>query len=102
MNSASPLTSHRKFGSSPAASVCASASSADGEGLAKRSSTLAALILSRLPDAASTCSEVSLSTRTLPALNAPSSSKKTCIGEGNCGEKGRGLYRSVGELLLKS
>ena len=61
--------------------------SADGDGAAKRSSTAAALIFRRLPDAASTCSEVSLSARTVPALSWPSSSKKTCMG-GNRGGRG--------------
>ncbi len=60
---------------------CASASSADGAGSANRSSTAAALIFRRLPDAASTCSDASLSARTVPAFSWPSSSKKTCMGK---------------------
>ncbi len=60
--------------------------SAVGEGSLKRSSTAAALIFRRLPEAASTCSDVSLSARIVPALNWPSSSKKTCMGrKGRCG-----------------
>ena len=86
----------------PAASACASASSAEGEGSAKRSSTFAALIFSRLPDAASTCSEVSLSTRTLPALNAPSSSKKTCMERETAGRKDANYTaaRALGQRAL--
>src|SRR6185295_14510505 len=81
-NSPPPLASHRNAGSMSSASACASASKAPGAGSANRSSTLAALIFIRLPDAVSTCSDVSLSARTVPALNAPSSSKKTCMGSG--------------------
>ena len=77
--SSSPETSHRKFGSSPRASFCASAISIGGEGSAYRNRTAAALIFRRLPEAASTCSDASLSVRTVPALSWPSSSKRTCM-----------------------
>src|SRR5204863_2454702 len=86
-NSDSALTSHRKSGSMVAAMACASASRIDGAGPAKRSRTFVALIFNRLPEIASTCSEVSLSARTVPALNAPSSSKKTCIGLAGSGAR---------------
>ena len=39
------------------------------------------MIFRRLPEAASTCSDESLSARTVPALSWPSSSKKTCMGK---------------------
>ncbi len=99
-----PHTSHRKSGSSSAASVCASAISAAGEGSAKRSSTLAALILSRLPEAASTCSDVSLSARTVPALNCRRPRKRHAwimargLQDGGRArrEKGPGLYPGDG------
>ena len=101
-NSSSPETSHRKFGSSSAASFCASASSADGDGSAKRSSTVAALIFRRLPEAASTCSDESLSARIVPALHWPSSSKKTCMGytgrARQCAPLGGSDYNVRGEL----
>ena len=69
-------------GSSSAASFWPSVSSvARADGDAKRSSTVPALILSRLPDAASTCSDASLSARTDPAFSWPSSSNRTFIVE---------------------
>ncbi len=56
-------------GSSSAASFWPSARIAPAAGEAKRSSTAPDLILSRLPDAASTCSDASLSARTDPAFS---------------------------------
>jgi len=50
------------------------ASASGAPGRVKRSSTFAALIFERLPEAASTCSEVSWSARTVAALSWPSSS----------------------------
>src|SRR6185437_706239 len=87
-NSPPPLASHRNAGSMSAARACASASRVTGAGSANRSSTFAALIFTRLPDAVSTCSDVSLSARIVPALNAPSSSKKTCMGSEVAAEGG--------------
>ena len=58
---------------------CASATSVDGDGSAYRNSTAAALIFRRLPVAASTCNDESLSARIVPAFSWPSSSKKTCM-----------------------
>jgi hypothetical protein len=50
------------------------------EGFSKRNSTVAALILLRLPEGISTCKELSLSAMTVPALKPPSSSNNTFIG----------------------
>ena len=49
-------------------------SAPSGSGLAKRSSTLAALTLTRLPESSSICSELSVSLITRPARNLPASS----------------------------
>src|SRR3954454_18454491 len=59
---------------------CAFAIVSAGEGAAKRSSTCAALIFWRLPETASTCSEASLSARSIPAFTWPSSSNSTFMG----------------------
>ena len=48
---------------------CASARSADGDGSAYRSRTAALLTFSRLPEEASTCSDDSLSARTVPVFS---------------------------------
>ena len=57
-----------------AAIADAAAISASGSGLAKRSSTFAALTLARLPESSSICSELSVSLITRPAWNFPASS----------------------------
>ncbi|MEI8010523.1 MAG: hypothetical protein WCH12_04885 [Candidatus Nitrotoga sp.] len=68
------LHSHRKVTSMSAATASACAMNSASPGWAKRSSTLAALILLRLPCALSACSEVTLSVSIEPTLKAPSSS----------------------------
>ncbi len=73
-NSPSPNASQRNCGSISAASFCTAgrkSPSADS----KRNSTDEALILLRLPDIDSTCSEVPMSDSTCATLKPPSSSK---------------------------
>ena len=75
----------------PSAAASARSTSSPGAGAAKRSSTLAAFTLTRLPLPVSTWSEVVLSASTVPALKAPSSSNRTFIGD--CGKQG-GMERN--------
>ncbi len=61
----------------PAARVRASASNSAGAGFSKRSTMLAPLTLTRLPDSSSTCAEASASDSTRPPRYLPASSNKT-------------------------
>src|SRR5258706_8635742 len=65
-----------------------------------RSSTLPALILERLPCAASTCSDAPLSARIVPTRNAPSSSKRICVIRSSVPEEAaRGPVHDLGNVF---